>query len=88
MIDSVGYVAASLTTASFLPQVLKTIKTRDTAGISFAMYILYAKGVFLWLVYGALIHNPTMRISNAITLSLAGMVLWIKIKNYSKLVSH
>ena len=54
MVDLIGYIAASLTTFSFVPQVLHTIKTRDTSGISLGMYCILVIGIFLWLVYGIL----------------------------------
>jgi MtN3 and saliva related transmembrane protein len=50
-----GYLAAAVTTVSFVPQVLKTLRTRDTRAISLGMYALFSLGVALWLVYGILI---------------------------------
>ena len=50
--DWIGYAAATLTTASFLPQAVLTLRTRDTRGISLAMYSAFTAGVALWLLYG------------------------------------
>lgn len=79
MIELIGYIAAFLTTASFLPQAFKTIKTRDTSGISFAMYLMFVIGVGFWLAYGVLLGNWIIVIANVITLILSGTVLVIKI---------
>ena len=50
--DWVGYAAATLTTASFVPQALHTFRTKDVRGISLAMYSAFVVGILLWLVYG------------------------------------
>ncbi len=84
MIDLIGYIAATLTTASFIPQAIKTIKTRDTSGISLAMYTIFTTGVSFWLVYGILLKNPIIITSNAITFILSGSILLIKVHNCRK----
>lgn len=78
-----GYIAAVLTTVSFLPQVTHIYKTRDTSAISLSMYLMFSIGVFLWFIYGALIHAWPMVIANGITLLLALTILFLKIKNTS-----
>jgi MtN3 and saliva related transmembrane protein len=80
----IGTFAAILTTISFVPQAIKTIKTQDTSGISLAMYLMFVCGVFLWLVYGFLIIDKIIIIANSITLILAGSVLVVKILNLKK----
>jgi len=80
----IGTFAAILTTISFVPQAIKTIKTQDTSGISLAMYLMFVCGVFLWLVYGFLITDKIIIIANSITLILAGSVLVVKILNLKK----
>ncbi|MFT6077027.1 MAG: MtN3 and saliva related transmembrane protein [Myxococcota bacterium] len=72
---------ACLTTLSFIPQTIKTIKTRDTSGISLLMYVMFVLGVFFWGLFGVLINNLPMIVANAITLLLSGTVLIIKIYN-------
>jgi MtN3 and saliva related transmembrane protein len=84
MFEIIGYVAAFLTTGSFLPQVIKTIKTGDTSGISLWMYSMFVCGIFLWLIYTIYLENLTMIIANSITLFLSSIVLVIKIKNIIK----
>lgn len=84
MTEIIGYFAAFLTTASFLPQVIKALKTQDTTGISLIMYLMFIAGVILWLIYGILLENKIIILANLITLILAGIVLLIKIKNTLK----
>lgn len=79
-IDLVGSLAATLTTASFIPQVWRVWHTRHTADISLGMYVLFTTGVGLWLVYGILITSLPIIIANAITLLLAGAVLAMKLR--------
>ena len=78
-----GYIAAVLTTVSFLPQVTHIFKTRDTSAISLSMYLMFSIGVFLWFIYGTLIHAWPMVIANGITLLLALTIVFLKIKNTS-----
>lgn len=79
--DLIGYMAATLTTASFLPQAILTLKTRDTEALSLGMYSLFTSGVLLWLVYGIYLANPAIIAANAITLLLAMLILGFKIYN-------
>ncbi|WP_026568403.1 SemiSWEET transporter [Bacillus sp. UNC41MFS5] len=75
-----GYAAAILTTLSFLPQAIKTIKEKNTEGISLVMYSLFTSGVFLWLVYGLFVKDIPIIVANSITLILAVTILALKIK--------
>ena len=76
----IGNIAALLTTTSFLPQAIKTIKTKDTASLSFPMYLLFVAGVTLWLVYGTLNNQMPIIIGNSITLILASIILGFMVK--------
>ncbi|AJR05618.1 hypothetical protein H744_1c0593 [Photobacterium gaetbulicola Gung47] len=76
-----GGVAAACTTLSFLPQVLHTIRTRDTAGISLAMYVLFVFGILCWLIYGLISHDLPLMLGNGITLVLSSIVLLLKLKS-------
>jgi MtN3 and saliva related transmembrane protein len=77
----VGYLAAFLTTASFVPQAIKTISTRDTEGISVLMYFGFATGVFLWMVYGVVRADPVLILANGLTFLLALPILIIALRN-------
>mgnify|MGYP000129580839 CR=1 FL=1 len=77
----VGYAGATLTTVAFLPQVLHTLRTRDTSGISLGMYTAFTLGVALWFVYGVLLHAWPIIIANVVTLVLSGSVLMLKLRH-------
>ncbi|MBA2238411.1 MAG: SemiSWEET transporter [Lysobacter sp.] len=75
-----GYMAAVLTTLSFVPQAIKTIRSRDTSGISISMYVLFTVGVGFWLAYGIALGSWPMIGCNLVTLLLAGTILCLKIR--------
>jgi MtN3 and saliva related transmembrane protein len=81
MPDLIGLFAATLTTLSFLPQALLVIRTGRTEGISMVMYVMFTTGVAGWLVYGFLLGSLPMIIANIITLLLAAVILFLKIRN-------
>jgi len=78
--DLIGYAAATLTTVSFVPQVLHTWQTRRAAGISLPMVALFSLGVALWLGYGLALGAAPIIVSNVITLSLALFLLAMKLR--------
>ncbi|MFM7434680.1 MAG: SemiSWEET transporter [Vulcanococcus sp.] len=71
----IGYTAATLTTVSFVPQALKTLRSGDTRGISLRMYLLFCSGIVLWGVYGLLTADGPLIAANAVTLVLSGLIL-------------
>ena len=75
-----GFAAAICTTASFLPQAVKTIRTKNTAGISLSMYLLFTIGTLLWLLFGIFTGNMPVMIANAVTFAFAATILFYKIK--------
>lgn len=77
--EIIGYLAAALTTCSFVPQALHTFRTRDVGGISLGMYSVFTAGVALWLVYGITLSAWPIVVANAITLALAGTILTMKL---------
>lgn len=79
--DLIGYGAAVLTTAAFVPQAVKSWSTRDLSGISLSMYTLFTLGVGLWLIYGVFIGSWPVILANGITLALAGLVLGLKFRH-------
>ena len=78
--DLIGYLAAFLTTASFVPQAVLTLRTRDVSGISVAMYSAFTAGVALWLVYGLALGEWPIIVANAVTLALAITILAVKLR--------
>ncbi len=79
LMDAVGTIAACLTTASFVPQVWLSFKTRDVSGVSLGMYSVFTVGVALWLVYGLLLGKWPIVAANAVTLMLAATILCTKV---------
>lgn len=67
-----------MTTLAFLPQVVKTLRTRDTRSISLGMYLLFTTGVFFWLVYGVRLRALPMILANGVTLVLSVVLLIAK----------
>ena len=78
----VSGIAATLTTAAFVPQAYKIIQSREAAGVSLWMHVTFAVGVAFWFVLGVLIWNWPMMIANVVTfiltLVIVGMKLYIK----------
>lgn len=80
LIEWVGFLAACLTTLSFVPQAWLTFRTRDVSGISLGMYSAFTLGVALWLVYGLALGAWPLIAANAVTLSLALAILVMRLR--------
>lgn len=79
--EIIGLLAACITTASFLPQVFKTYKTKDTSGLSLTMYITFFIGIVLWLIYGIHLNSLPMILANFITAILSLFLIIMKLKH-------
>jgi MtN3 and saliva related transmembrane protein len=79
-VQLLGLVAGSLTTAAFLPQVVKTWKTRSAKDLSLGMFLLFCLGVALWLIYGWMVNDVPVIAANLITLMLASTLLFFKLR--------
>ncbi|WP_341363744.1 SemiSWEET transporter [Thalassospira sp. SN3W] len=75
-----GLLAGSMTTIAFLPQVIRTWRTRSTADISLVMFLILCTGIALWLVYGLIRGDWPVIIANGFTLVLASTILFFKLK--------
>jgi len=75
-----GFAAGALTTVAFVPQVVKTWRTRSTHDISLGMFVLFNTGQVLWLVYGFFISAWPIVVANTITLALALAILYFKLR--------
>lgn len=80
MIQMLGLVAGACTTIAFLPQVIKTWKSRSAKDLSLSMFSIFTLGVSLWLVYGFLDNNIPVIAANLITLMLAATLLVFKFR--------
>ena len=79
-VEVIGFLAAVLTTASFVPQAWLTFRTHNVSGISLGMYSAFTLGVALWLVYGLVLMAWPLIIANSITLALAVCILTMKLR--------
>ncbi len=79
LITFFGLTAAACTTASFIPQVIHILRTRQVAGISSIMYSVFCAGVLLWTIYGVAIASVPVILANSITFVLAVTVLALKL---------
>lgn len=77
---SLGMVAGTLTTLAFLPQVIRTWKRRSAADFSFLMLTVFVSGVGLWLIYGWLMDDLPLVITNLVTFALAAAILAMKLR--------
>jgi MtN3 and saliva related transmembrane protein len=77
----IGYVAAVLTTAAFVPQAVKTLRTRDTRAISLWMYVVFTAGVACWAAYGVALDSWPIILANMITFLLSALILVLKVRH-------
>ncbi|MDA0781980.1 MAG: SemiSWEET transporter [Rickettsiales bacterium] len=80
MEDLIGIIAATCTTGSFVPQVIKIFKTKNTRDLSLSMYVLFTVGVSMWLIYGFMIDSLPVILANSVTLCLTSLVLFMKLR--------
>ncbi|MBK4732883.1 SemiSWEET family sugar transporter [Oxynema sp. CENA135] len=80
IVTFLGLLAGTLTTISFLPQVIKTWKSKSAKDVSLEMFLIFCSGVFLWIVYGILVGDAPVVIANFVTFILASTILWLKLK--------
>jgi len=76
----IGMIGASLTTVAFLPQAIKTIRTKNTRDLSLGMFVLSEMGVIMWLIYGILISDPPIIFANVITFFFFFSIIIMKIR--------
>jgi MtN3 and saliva related transmembrane protein len=76
----IGYIAGTLTTISFIPQVLRTWRLKETKDFSAFMLLLLATGIFLWMLYGLWTWSPPIIAANTITFVLVAFLFWMKLR--------
>jgi MtN3 and saliva related transmembrane protein len=79
-VQLLGLSAGMLTTIAFLPQVIKTWKSRSAKDLSLGMFSLFCLGVALWLAYGVLVSDIPVIAANMLTLMLASTLLFFKLR--------
>ncbi|HNR15912.1 MAG TPA: SemiSWEET transporter [Chitinophagaceae bacterium] len=78
--DMLGYAAGALTAFTFLPQVLKTWKEKSAKDVSLYMFIIAFVNEIMWLVYGVMINNWVIILTNAVMLVMSGIMIWLKMR--------
>ena len=78
-VELTGYLAAASTTFAFLPQVVRTWRTRSAKDLSFGMALLMVTGTSLWLAYGLMTHSGPMIAANVVSLVLTAVLLYFKV---------
>jgi MtN3 and saliva related transmembrane protein len=79
-LEWIGYIAAILTSVSFIPQAILTIRTKNTRGFSRSTYVMFTVGVGCWLAYGIALGSWPMILANVVTLGLASTILALKLR--------
>jgi MtN3 and saliva related transmembrane protein len=80
LIAMLGFTAGTLTTLAFVPQVIKSWKSKSTQDVSLAMFLVLCTGILLWLTYGFLINDTPLIVANGFSLLLAGSILIMKFR--------
>lgn len=80
LVEAIGYTAGTLTTIAFVPQVLKTWRSRSADDLSFVMLITFTMGVALWLIYGVLIASLPVILASAVTVALSALLVALRIR--------
>ena len=75
-----GLIAATMTTLSFVPQVIRTWKLKETRDISLSMFVMLAIGIILWTVYGFIIQDLPVILANCASFILTAIIIFFKIK--------
>ena len=76
----IGYFAGAITTIAFVPQLIKIWKTKSTKDISLITFVAFCLGVFLWMIYGIILHSKPVIIANSIGFVLGIIIIILKIK--------
>ncbi len=81
--DILGYAAGAITSLTFLPQVIKTWKDKSAKDVSLMMFIIAAINEVMWIIYGVLLNNWVIILTNAIVLAMSLTMIFLKLK-YSR----
>jgi MtN3 and saliva related transmembrane protein len=78
--EIIGLIAALCTTAAFVPQVIKTWKSKSADNLSLTMYVVFFIGVVLWLIYGIHIDSLAVILANSVTSLLTLLLIIFKLR--------
>lgn len=80
LVTLLGLLAGACTTIAFVPQLLKTWRSKSAKDVSLGMFLIFCVGVLLWLIYGILTEDFPVIMANTVTLMLAGTILAFKLR--------
>ena len=80
LLEAVGFAAAVLTTLCWLPQAVKIVREKQTAGLSLVTQSAFSLGVGLWFAYGVMVGSPSLVVANFATLVLSLVILALKLR--------
>ena len=80
VIDGIGYTAATMTTVSFVPQLLRVVKLRSARDVSLGMFLIFTMGTAFWLLYGLMARSFPVALANSVTFLLSLAILVLKLK--------
>jgi MtN3 and saliva related transmembrane protein len=83
-ISNIGMLAAALTTAAYIPQAYKIIKTRSANDLSLITFTMLFVGTVLWFIYGLYFHDTPLMLANGVTATLSGIIFFLKISSFGK----
>lgn len=87
-IDLIGSLAGGLTTLAFLPQVIQTWRSRSAGDLSLTWLATFSGGIFLWAVYGFVLHSWPIILTNVVTFGLVSSLTWVKLRERTRLRSR
>lgn len=79
-VEILGYAAGAVTCLTFLPQVIKTWQSKSAKDVSMGMFLIAAANEVMWIVYGALLNNWVIILTNAVVLSMSLTMIWLKLR--------
>jgi len=86
--ELLGYIGGALTTISFLPQVVKSLRTRHMGDFNILFILLMLAGLVLWTVYGFMLGQLPLIVANAVTIALNLVLLWLKLDDTARRRKH
>lgn len=79
-VEILGYAAGAVTCLTFLPQVIKTWQSKSAKDVSLGMFLIAALNEVMWIVYGVLLNNWVIILTNAVVLSMSLIMIWLKFR--------
>jgi MtN3 and saliva related transmembrane protein len=79
-VDGLGYAAGAITALTFLPQVIKTWKEKSARDISLLMFVIAAINEVMWIVYGILLDNWVIILTNSVVLAMSSIMIFLKLR--------